>query len=441
MMTFSGQKICILGAGREGQATVRFFRERFPDAVLSLADQKNPGVDFVGIETLFESDYPKDLSRWDIVVVSPGIPPHTELLGTARVITTATNIFFEECPAKIIAVTGSKGKSTTSSLIADILRMGGKNVHLVGNIGKPALDYLQAGISPEDIVVFELSSYQASRLTKGPDIGVITNLFPEHLDYHGSLEQYYTDKLKMATMQKISQVLIYNGENLQLIERVKEMPAKLVAYPDVSGAHVRDGKVYFGNEAVCLVADIPLKGEHNVMNVLAAVTVAFQTVYPFEISKVACGSAIRNFQSLPHRLQLVGKFKDIEFYDDSISTTPESTLAALQALPNVGCIFLGGTNRGYEFGELAKKLQVMNIPAVVLFPDTGELIKKEFEVIGYQPVVLKTRDMQEAVRFAYATTPKNMVCLLSCASPSFSVFKNFEERGDKFQEAVRAMGK
>lgn len=462
---FSNKKVCILGAGREGLATVEFL-QKFTSATITLAEQKEIEQTDSTTTHACGKNYPTSLAEFDIIIISPGIPPHIPLLHTAKPdsITTATNIFFENCPCKIIAVTGSKGKSTTSSLIHKILEK--QNSYLVGNIGNPALKTLP-NLKETDTVVFELSSYQAKRLTKGPDIAIITNLFPEHIDYHGSIEQYYEDKLNVVKQQTNGQLTIYFGENAELktrIEKIQQNSSRpqqdFISFPNEKFAHVVGDELYFDQTPLIKISDIKLQGAHNTNNILGAITVTLQQLLPLNVSPQTTASAIQNFQPLPHRLQNIGTYHHITFYNDSISTTPDSAIAALEALPNVGSLFIGGQDRRgasgehYDFSQLAATIKAKNIQTIIYFKETGEALKQEFKKINYQPQhtydfplqekttkAAREHAMNEAIRFAYDHTPKNTICLLSCASPSYNLFENFEERGDIFEASVKKFAK
>ncbi|MCW1930213.1 MAG: UDP-N-acetylmuramoyl-L-alanine--D-glutamate ligase [Candidatus Kerfeldbacteria bacterium] len=418
------KNVCILGAGIEGNSTAVFLSEMYPHLQLSLVDQKN-------------TDYPTDLSLYDCVVVSPGIPPSTPLLGTARAITTATNIFLDHCKGKVIAVTGSKGKSTTASLIAHLIQTAKLPVSLVGNIGFPALTTLLDHNTPDHLFVYEMSSYQASRLEKAPDIAVIVNLFPEHMNYHGSLEQYYSDKMKIATLQTEEQTLIYNSENAELVKRAAQSRAKKIAYPQKDGYYVGIDGIYFQNNRLASFEELQPKGAHNASNIVAAL-IAATTLYTIDHNTLHHG--LLSFITLKHRLQIVSHKHSITWVDDAISTTPESTLAALHTFPNTGAIILGGLNRGYDFTELAKEIAKRKIPVIVFFPSSGETIEKAIIHAGWvAPHTLHTTSMGKTVEFIAEHCKKNTAALLSCASPSYTIFKNFEDKGNQFQECVRRL--
>lgn len=397
------KRILILGYGKEGRATERFLKKFLPQATVGVADKK------------LTTDYLSEQEKFDLIIRSPGIPKHL----VTKPYTTATNIFLANIKNTVIGVTGTKGKSTTASLIYSILKTAGKKVHLIGNIGLPKLEEMLKPIDKEDIFVCELSSYQLDDIKFSPHISVIINLFPEHMNYHGSVDAYYQAKKNILKFVKPDDYYCYNPKYpilKQWAENIKcnSRPSKRIIYFDQMSN--------------------PLIGEHNLENIDEAVTVA----KIFNISDEIIKNTVRNFQPLPHRLQFVGKFKDILFYDDAISTTPESTICAINSFLKIGTIFLGGLDRGYDFDELSRVIIDKKICNIVLFPDSGdkifELLKK---VTGIKFKFFKTRSMKEAVSFAYENTPANTVCLLSTASPSYSLWKNFEEKGDEFQKYVK----
>lgn len=426
--------VCILGAGTEGRSVVEFLQHTYPHLHITLADTNTDAVNVSGVEMRYGNAYPTSLESWDCVVVSPGIPPSTPLLATARAITTGTNIFFEQCVGKIIAVTASKGKSTTSTLIAHILHTAGHPATVVGNIGTPALHALLNVNTSDHTYVYELSSYQASRLSHGPDVAVVLNLFPEHMNYHGSLEQYYKDKMNITTLQTAEQVVVYNTENLELVRRINSSVAQKISYPQTHGYHIGEDGIYQDSICIATFQELPLKGLHNASNVVAALTAA-STICSIDLLKAR--TALLSFTPLPHRLHIIGYAEDITWVDDAISTTPESTLAALAAFPHTGAIILGGLDRGYDFSALATEIAQRKIPVLVFFPDSGRTIERAIQQAGWTaPHTLHTTSMQEAVEYIAMHCTKRTAALLSCASPSYSLFKNFEDKGDKFKTAV-----
>src|SRR3989344_3650192 len=378
------ENVCILGYGKEGKVTERYIKKNYPALHIGILDQKRDNM------------YLEKQKNYDLAVKTSGIPKTKVTIPYV----TATNMFFSQNKNFTIGVTGSKGKSTTVSLIYKILKTAGKKVRLVGNIGSPMLEVLLTKSDPDEILVIELSSYMLDDITYAPNIAVLLNLFPDHMDYHGGVAPYYEAKKRMFMFQK---------------------PGDVALRPP------------FTEKIPVKKSEIPLLGAHNLKNIKAAVKVARL----LHVSDDAIREAIRHFKPLPHRLEFVGTYNEILFYDDAISTTPESTIMAIQTLKNVGTIFLGGEDRGYDFHDLEKTLRQHHVKNIVLFPESGNRILKSRR--GF--TVLETRSMKEAVRFAFRNTPKGRVCLLSTASPSYSVWKNFEEKGDLFQSLVKEYSK
>ena len=376
------KNICILGYGKEGKVTEKYIKKNYPKLKIGILDQS------------MDKNYLEQQKNYDLAIKTPGIAkgkvkiPHT----------TATNIFFSQNKNFIIGITGSKGKSTTASLVYEIIKASGRKVRLIGNIGNPMLEVLFTKIDPDEIFVAELSSYMLDDIEYSPDIALLLNLFPDHMDYHGGVENYYKAKKNIFKFQK---------------------PGDLVIKPP------------FTEKIPLRKSEIPLLGAHNIKNIKAAVKVA----RVLGVSDSVIKKAVINFKPLPHRLEFVGEFKGIKFYDDAISTTPESTIMAIKALKNIGTIFLGGEDRGYDFCELEKNLRKYKIKNIALFPESGRRVLKSKQ--GFN--VLETRSMEEAVLFAFKNTPKGQICLLSTASPSYSVWKNFEEKGNLFQRLIKEM--
>jgi UDP-N-acetylmuramoylalanine--D-glutamate ligase len=403
-LLYGVNSILLVGYAREGVESEKFLKKYFPSIIIGIADKK------------FGDDYLAKQNSYDLAIKTAGMPGRLILIPY----TTATNLFFSNVDRKnVIGVTGTKGKSTTAVLIAWIIKKSGRPVQLLGNIGKPMLQALAGPLKEEELVVLELSSYQLEDLQFSPHIAVVTNLFPEHMDYHGDVEKYYQAKKQIITRQGSSDLFVYNSDDARLVEWSRESRAKTMKF--VSKLPLND-------------KEILLLGEHNKRNVRVAVTVARY----LGITDSVIAQAIKTFTPLKHRLQFVGEFRGVKFYDDAISTTPESTIQALMTLKKVETIFLGGKDRGYDFYELRKSLKKFGVKNVVLFPDSGEKIVdslKDFKNI------LRTSDMKEAVKFAYKFTNPSEICLLSCASPSYSIWKDFEEKGDLFQKEVVRQGK
>lgn len=390
----------ILGYGTEGRATETYLRSRYDSLRIGVADQNDGPA------------YAEKQHEYDITIKTPSIPKEV----VVRQSLSATALFFAEVPrTQIIGVTGSKGKSTTSTLIHRMLQQTGRRVRLVGNIGKSALESLeQDPVEVDELFVFELSSYQLEDLDVSPHIAVVTSLFPEHLDHHGSLEAYYAAKQNIVRFQEASDVLIYTGGFAEVEQWAQEGRAQAIKAEPLP----------FTSE------NVSLRGAHMKQNA----ALAYQVAQRFGVSNAQAQEVLTSFEGLPHRLQHIGTYQGIAFYDDSISTTPESAIAGIRALGDVETIVLGGVDRGYEFALLEKELRASGVRNVVLFPESGERMLTSEE--GFR--VLHTSSMEEAVQFAYAHTQEGKSCLLSPAAPSYNLYKNFEARGEAFKAAVRA---
>ncbi len=397
------KRILIAGYGIEGKSTENFLRKCVPSATFEITDRRD------------RDDYLKKQTEFDLVIKTPGIRAQEITVPY----TTATNIFFANLDKKhvTIGVTGTKGKSTTASLIHHIFSQTGRQTELLGNIGKPLLDFFNEEHEQPVYIVCELSSYQLSDIQFSPHISLIVSLFPDHVPYHGTLDNYYEAKHRMIAHAAKSDYYVYNPAFTRLSDWAKTTSAQPKPY-----------------ENDFIPERIPLLGQHNVDNIRGAITVTSLC----GISYREAEDAIQSFKPLPHRLEKVGTYKRITFYDDAISTTPESTIAAVQAIPGVSTIFLGGEDRGYDFLELASELRETGVKNIVLFPESGSRIKTALlEVDRSFWNIFETQSMEEAVSFAYNNTQPLTVCLLSTASPSYSLWKNFIEKGDQFQKFVK----
>ncbi|MBD3208287.1 MAG: UDP-N-acetylmuramoyl-L-alanine--D-glutamate ligase [Candidatus Nealsonbacteria bacterium] len=436
------REIVILGFGREGRDTFGFLRENFPEKELGIADmldlsslskesQKIIENDQKTITHLGE-DYLEKIKDYEVIVKSPGVPPEIiePYIAKKQRVTSQTEIFFKACPGKIIGVTGTKGKSTTVALINKVLKDNEFDSHLVGNIGKPALSFLEHA-TPEDIYIYELSSHQLAGLEDSPHIAVLLNIFPEHLDYYKDFSDYVSAKANITYHQTEKDYLIYDAQN----ETVKKIAQKSKAQKiTLSSVKLKE-------------TNFPLKGKFNLKNIKAAIAVT----KIFDIPRKKIIKSIQDFKPLPYRLEYLGTYKGIKFYNDALSTIPEATMAALDALgEDVETILLGGYDRGISFKKLVKKLLKSKIKTLIFFQTTGDIIWRELikqqesssptESIAEKYNAFMVQNMKDAVKLSFKYTHKGKICLLSTASPSFGIFRDYREKGDLFKKYVEEYG-
>ncbi len=391
------KNILILGYGKEGKDTYLALKTLFPKKKITIADRNK--VVQKGSKIIYGKDYLKILDQYDVIIKTPGIP--IKKLKTKSVITTQTQIFFDNFKGLIIGVTGTKGKGTVSSLIYNILKEANIRVSLVGNIGTPVFKKLLKS-NENDIFVYELSSHQLQSLKKSPQIAIFLNLFPDHLDYYKDIKEYQKAKENIFKYQTKNDFLI---TNLKVNSKSTIIPIK--------------GKLVTQKSS--------LRGEFNQFNILAAQ----KTVELLKIKESVIKKGIENFKGLPHRLEYIGKHAGIDFYNDSMSTIPEVSLAAILSV-KPDTVIVGGSDKGSNYNQLNKEIKkIKNI--IILGEGTGDKITKGIKN------KTKVYSMKEAVKQAYKN--KGKVCLLSPGSASFNMFSDYKERGNLFKKWVKYYGK
>ena len=438
--------VAIWGAGRDGESALRCLRARFPQKPLTvLSDQpiaESRRCELAHLTPLrFESGdaIATALCHHEVVIKSPGISIYNNSILAAQrqgtVFTSTANLFFAEIKdSQIIAVTGTKGKSTTASIIQHCLLKMGVASEICGNIGKPFLDFLERAAQTK-VWVVEFSSYQAADLIPFSKIAVLVNLFPEHTDWHGSLENYFRDKLHMFT-PLTDKATILNFRD----ERTRHFTA---GWPNVSyfespdTIHVRGDEIFRSDKSLGPVQAKNLQGRHNLANLCAALTALEAAGFDAQ----RCLKTLVDFQGLPHRQMLVGTRNGLTFIDDSISTTPESTLAAIERYHDASLtLLLGGHDRKQDYHQLADNICSRNIPLVITLPNNGDRIAAAINAAKekYQtgPDVVAATDFSSAVSEAIRMTPSGGMVLLSPAAPSYGTFENYVERGKTFQRLV-----
>lgn len=430
----NNKKILILGFGKEGWDALCFLRKNWPQSIIGIADRDlgvKRGVRLKNIKWHLGNNYLSAIHHYDVIIKSPGIPIHSRYVKLAYKqgkITSVTEIFFTNTRSTIIGVTGSKGKGTTATLIYQILKNGGMKVNLVGNIGTPPLSFLSSDST--QIFVYELSAQQLYKIKKSPHIAVFLNLFPAHLDFFKNIKEYYESKANIFRWQREEDFLIYDCKNPILRKMVASSLAKKICI-DKRKINHRD------------VGINPLNISHKIFlpNILAAVLVA----QIFKIPNNVVKETLEKFRGLPHRVEYIGTFREISFFDDSAATLPEATINTIRHFKKqLGCLILGGFDNKVEFQDLAREIAKIRIPLLILFPETGDKIWRELlKFIGSKrepPKAFLVFSMKDAVKLAYEHTPKGKICLLSPASPSFGLFHNYQERGEIFKALVKEYG-
>ncbi|WP_299192142.1 UDP-N-acetylmuramoyl-L-alanine--D-glutamate ligase [uncultured Erythrobacter sp.] len=431
-------KIGIWGLGRDGEAAVRHLLETQPEAALTLLsdnDAEKAPASLPGIPLLTGDAARTAISEsaFDLIVKSPGVPiirPEIaagEAKGTR--FTSGTNLWFEaNAPQRTVAVTGTKGKSTTSLLLHHIAGAKGAKSQLLGNGGVPALTQKPG----EDLTVLELSSYQCADLAHGPDFAVFTNLFPEHVPWHGSVEDYYAAKLRLASIDPKTRVFA-NARDKGLRERLAGLP-DVTWFNGTSGYAETDSSLTFDGAPVQIRGTLP-RGSHNIGNLAGAAAVAFELGLIDDPLALDLGT----YGDLPHRLQLFDLPQGITAVDDSISTIPEATMAAFALFPDRRIhAILGGSDRGQDYRALARYLGERGDAHAYLLPHTGERIAQDLAREAPQIPAAVCADLVEAMERIKAAAQPGDVILLSPAAPSHSQYANFEERGRHFQSLLSA---
>jgi UDP-N-acetylmuramoylalanine--D-glutamate ligase len=432
-------KIAIAGFGVEGQSNYTYWAKD-PNNEIAIADEREAGnIPNLpeNVPVLTGANIFNELQDFDMVIRTAGLAPHK--ITTNGRVWSATNEFFAKCPAPIIGVTGSKGKGTTSSLIASMLEAAGKKVWLVGNIGIAALDVLEH-IQPEDFVVYELSSFQLWDAQRSPHTAVVLMIEQEHLDVHRSMEEYVDAKANITRWQTEDDLLVYNGENQYSVHIAELSKARKISFPASDTAHVVEGEGMFkyGDQLICSVDELRIPGTHNLANAVAAI----DAVWPITQDVEAIKTGLNSFKGLPHRLAYVATVHDVAYYDDSIATTPGSAIAALRAFPSQPkVIILGGSYKGSDFTELASELasQTQSTKAIVIGSEAPRIVEA-FQAANFSDYEILENATAEAFtkRAAELAHPGGVV-LLSPAAASFGLFKNYVDRGEQFIAAVQSL--
>lgn len=440
------RRVAVLGYGKEGQAVCKVLRQRAADADVRVLCEKAPpaGTD---------CSYPltvgplERLADFEVLIKSPGISLYHPAIQTALeqgvTLTSGTNLWFaEQSDARVVAVTGTKGKSTTAAMTAHVLEQSGLRVQLAGNIGIPLISRVD---QQADVWVLELSSFQIADLQARPQLAVLVSLFPEHLDWHRTPERYFADKLRLLKLAR--HALVEHGlcrrlaDDPDLASRLPEA-ATLQTYNQPDSWQLADGHLCFSGQPVMASEELPVRGSHNHINACAALSVAGH----FQVPEQTALRSLRSFQPLPHRLQPVSEINEVLYVNDSIATTPMATVKAMEAFADRPVILIaGGYDRGLPWLPVAEFLRGQNllrscrVRAVLGLPENGQRLLSELseDAAGTACKLIPVDDMQAAVKVSKSLAQPGDVVLLSPGAASFSQFDNFEQRGSRFSDLVR----
>ena len=453
---FSGKTIGLLGIGREGIATWSVLSRYLPNEKYVVADLRKEVVQSfkksykAGSNISFFSGegYQEAFAQCDVVFKSPGVSLKNLgnfFTGLEPRLTSQTEVLLELFREQVIGVTGTKGKSTTASLLQHIFEQAGRQSLLAGNIGVPPFELLEK-TDPSTVIILEMSSHQLETLTISPATAILLNIFEEHLDHYESYKAYQLAKMNISRWQEPKDVCIYNESNELLRNLLKEYPGK-------GSTYAVNGLSAIGNGAQCSEDDLVLirnnektiihgvcknrllPGYHNLTNILSAATAALiHGIEPLHIQQ-----SVATFKGLAHRLELVGEFKGVRYYNDSISTVPQSTIEAIKTFPDVYTLILGGYDRGVDYQSLIGYLLEKDIAHLVFIGKAGKRMFEELSFSGYKNMkgCHLLEDFEAAVLKAVEVSTSGHSCLLSPAAASYDMFENFEKRGEKFRQIIK----
>jgi UDP-N-acetylmuramoylalanine--D-glutamate ligase len=408
MINFKDKNVAVLGYGLEGQDAEKFLKSQ--GAKITILDKK------------FDQNYLNELSEFDIIVRSPGVyrflPEIVKAEKNGVIVTSPIKIFFERCLGRIIGVTGTKGKGTTSTLIYEILKADKRDVYITGNIGKPYLELLPK-FTKDSWIVMEMSSFQLIDLDISPHIAVVLNITLDHMDWHKNREEYVEAKRNIVSHQKPEDFAVINFDYDTPKSFVGSVKGKLIEF----SKSTLESK--FEN-------DLLLRGVHNLENIAAAVAVG----QILRIDDDTISGAVKSFKGLEHRLELVDTINGVTFYNDSFATGPQPTIAAINSFTEPETVILGGSDKGLDYRDLRLEIESReNVKNIILIGEIGEKIGGGIK--NKNVVNLGKTSMVKIVRKAFKITPKGGVVILSPAAASFDMFKDYKERGLQFKKAVK----
>lgn len=429
-----GKKIAVLGYGISNRPLVKLLAEAGLE--VTVRDKGNL-PEIPGVRCISGENYLSGLTE-DVVFRTPGLRPDRIPLREGAVLTSEMEAFFALCPCPILAVTGSDGKTTTTTLISELLKASGKKVWLGGNIGHPLLAETD-GIRPEDAVVLELSSFQLMTIRGRASTAVVTNVRPNHLDWHTDLEEYAEAKKHVFLGQQPGDLLVLNADDPGSLSCKEAAPGRVRLFsrqtPQPDGAYFDGETIFFLGKPLMKRSEVRLPGLHNVENLMAALCAVGE-----QAGEKVCRKVAAEFTGVEHRLEPVRTLNGVEFINDSIASSPSRTAAGLRALRDRSLVLIaGGYDKHIPYDELGAVIKE-NVRVLVLCGATAPKIRAAvLAAPGPGPEIIEEGDFAAAVRAAAEAARPGEIVLLSPASASFDLFKNFEERGERFKELVRSL--
>jgi len=452
----TGRRVVVLGLARQGVSMARFLART--GARVTVSDLKTKSELADRIAELADlpiryvlGEHPLSLLRGtDLICVSGGVPLDIPLLVEARrkgiPLVSDAQLFLERCPARVVGITGSAGKTTTTALVGEMCRKAGLPTWVGGNIGNPLLDDLER-ISPQDVVVMELSSFQLELTSVSPPVAAVLNITPNHLDRHGTMEAYIAAKRRIVAFQKPEDWAVLGFDDANARALALATPARVVFFSRGvqldQGAYKTNGQLALRlggrEEVICEREEVRLRGDHNLLNVLAACALSAIVGVPVE----AMREVIRTFPGVEHRLEFVREWRGVQWYDDSIATAPERVVAALRSFHEPIVLLAGGRDKKLPWEEFAQET-VCRVRVLVTFGEAGEMIAGKVEAArrstsGVLESVVQVQTLEEAVEAAARLARPGDVVLLSPGGTSFDAFRDFAHRGERFKELVRAL--
>jgi UDP-N-acetylmuramoylalanine--D-glutamate ligase len=432
-------KVALVGYALEGHAAYQYWSKLGADITICDQDTNKQLPD--GAKSQLGEQYLDDLDRFDIVWRTAGLNRDIILEKNPNIgekITSTINEFLRVCPTKnVIGITGTKGKGTTSTLTYKMLQADGKDVYVGGNIGISPFDFLPK-LTASSWVVLELSSYQLSDLQHSPKYAVCLVMAPDHLNWHKDMDDYILAKSHLFQQQTPSDTAIYYARSDDSRRIASYGSGLKIPYFADPGAYVQDGKILIAGKEICQTSEIKLIGEHNWQNACAATTVVWQVTQNVE----AIRSVLTSFAGLPHRIEFVRELNDIRYYNDSFASNPEATTAALNALHELKVVIMGGFDRNLPLVDLAETVTAhdKDIRKLVLIGASAKRFAGELDTVGFSNYEIdESTNMPEIVTHARSFAQAGDVVLLSPGFASFDMFKNFEDRGEQFKNAVEIL--